>query len=86
MDGRQTLGQLVAATELSLEQTYAEMTALVDAGLVAVSLAGDGENPLHATDGGGQVPGASQEPPVAQRPPTGDELREIAQFIRSTAD
>jgi len=84
VDGRRSVGEVVAASDAEVPQAYAALAALVEQGLVTVVTADEEQSPLStAAEGPDSEPAA--EPGLqygGSRPPQAEELLEVAQYLR----
>lgn len=84
VDGRRSVGEVVAASDLEVSQAYGALADLVERGILTVVTAEEEGSPL-SREGGGPDAGPSAEPvPPRQsaRAPGADELREVAEYLR----
>jgi hypothetical protein len=87
VDGRRSVGEIAAASDLEASRAYAALASLLERGLVAVVTAQDDSSPLL----GGPMDAATDSSPDALgpdrdiRPPTPDELREVIAHLQGAA-
>jgi hypothetical protein len=84
VDGKRSIGEVVAASDMEVSQAYAALAVLVEQGVVAVVTAEEEESPL-SREAVGSGSESMAEPTSRQgglRPPRAEELREAAQYLR----
>lgn len=82
IDGRRSVGEIVAGAEVGVAQAYAVLAGLIERGIIAVLAAQDEANPLLSGAGESLAPPSGEAPVTAARRPTAGELREVATHLR----
>jgi hypothetical protein len=87
VDGRRSVGEIVAASDMEVSRAYAALASLLERGLAAVVSAEEENSPLmDGTTGAGVDPSPEAfDADRDTRPPTADELREVIAYLRSAA-
>lgn len=83
VDGARTVGEIVATSDLSLEEGYTVLADLAERGAIDVATAAQETSPLSEASGGAAGPREPDSPRghSPSRPPTAGELREIADYL-----
>ena len=84
VDGRRSVGEVVAASDMEVSQAYGALADLVERGILTVVTAEEEGSPL-SREGGGPHAEPPAEPVLASRgarPPRADELREVVEYLR----
>ena len=87
VDGRRTVGEIIAAGGMGTDRAYGVLASLVERGLVGLATAADEGNPW-VSDGEGEPaagPGGLGSAAADPRRATPDDLREVAAHVRAAA-